>query len=242
MSDTKLSLGKALMRPFTPPRPSSRAGQAPIQGQSQWEKIAAAHTAILAILENTHWPRKSEESVKSLVDVVKQVPTLPNPSRGDTAHEPSDANAEQLVSALQNVWTKLDTAASRHGASTKYTTIAHRSETCKKVLNTCREEITAALATLNSTPTAKQVEAPPDDTQDHQTPPVLEQTTQLDNTGDRLDATRTSKQRPIDPSKTATGVNEESTIKSNPIVDSARRKERLDWANKALKGVEMVSG
>ncbi|KAG9033814.1 hypothetical protein FS837_002382, partial [Tulasnella sp. UAMH 9824] len=74
MSDNKLGLGEALLRPFTPSRPSSPASQAPIQGQSQREKIAAAHTAILAILENTHWPRKSEESVTSLVNVIKQVP------------------------------------------------------------------------------------------------------------------------------------------------------------------------
>ncbi|KAG9022199.1 hypothetical protein FS837_006541, partial [Tulasnella sp. UAMH 9824] len=242
MSDNKLGLGEALLRPFTPSRPSSRASQAPIQGQSQRQKIAAAHASILTILENTHWPRKSEESVKSLVNVITQVPILPSTSQGDTNHETPDPNAEQLVSALQNVRTKLDAAASRHGASTKSTAIFHRSETCNQVLNTCREEITAALATLNSTPTAIQVEAPPDDTRDHQTPPVLEQTTQLDNTGDRLPATRTSKRPPIDPSKTATGVNEETTIKSNPIADSARRKEHLDWANKALKGVEMVSG
>ncbi|KAG9038386.1 hypothetical protein FS837_001261, partial [Tulasnella sp. UAMH 9824] len=141
MSSTKLSLGKALMRPFTPPRPSSRASQAPIQGQSQWEKIAAVHSAILALLETTHWPRKSEESVKNLVNLIKQVPILPSPSQGNATHEPPDANVDHLVSALQNVWTKLDAAASRHGASTKSTAIFHRSETCNQVLNTSREEI-----------------------------------------------------------------------------------------------------
>ncbi|KAG8915905.1 hypothetical protein FRC00_007808, partial [Tulasnella sp. 408] len=56
------------------------------------------------------------------------------------------------------------------------------------------------------------------------------------------DATLTSDQPPTEPSKTAAALDEESTIRSNPSADSARRKERLEWANKALKGAEMVSG
>ncbi|KAG8931759.1 hypothetical protein FRC01_000845, partial [Tulasnella sp. 417] len=91
----------------------------------------------------THWPRKSEHSVNTLLDTVKQVPTT---SQNDTTNGPADV--EQLTSVLQNVKTKLDAAASRHGASTKSAAYFHRSETCNQVLKTCREEIMGALATL----------------------------------------------------------------------------------------------
>lgn len=121
MSNIKLGLGGALLRPFTPSRPSSQATQAPIQGQ--WQKIAANHAAILAVSEvqydpllhfisagnvlvqTTHWPRKSEASVESLVNVIKQVPTSPSPPQADsdTIREPPDANLEQLVSYVSSL-------------------------------------------------------------------------------------------------------------------------------------------
>ncbi|KAG9043664.1 hypothetical protein FS837_009260, partial [Tulasnella sp. UAMH 9824] len=283
MSNTKLGLGEALLQPFTPSRPSSRASQTPIQGQSQWDKIAPTHAAILAVLEvqyghflrrisarnsilsqSTHWPRNSEETVESLANAVKQVPTVPSPSRGDTIHETGDANVEQLVSALRNVRKKLDAAAERHGASTKSTAIFHRSETCNQVLNTCREEITGALASLRSTATTNRVEgkyelhamsimpiflhlnkastAPRNNTQDHQTPPVLEQVTAVDKPGQRPDATRTSNNQPENPSQTPTALNEEPATRGDPSADSAQRKERLEWAHTILKGAEFISG
>ncbi|KAG8929830.1 hypothetical protein FRC01_003721 [Tulasnella sp. 417] len=159
MSSTKPGLGKTLLQPFhTPSRPSSRASPAPIQGQTRWEKVAGLYAAILAVLEATHWPRKSERSVTSLIDVVKQVPTVLSPSQSETTSESADVNLEALISALENVQTKLDAAAERHGASTKSITYFHRSETCNQVLNTCREEIATALTTYHSTANDNQVE------------------------------------------------------------------------------------
>ncbi|KAG8915850.1 hypothetical protein FRC00_011273 [Tulasnella sp. 408] len=262
MSNTKLGLGEALLRPFTPSRPSSRASQAPIQGQSQLDNITGVGDAILTILETTHWPRKSEEIVKSLIDVIKQLPTRNprNPSNDDTTHEPAPGNAEPILSALQDVRTKLDAAASRHGASTKSSAFFHRSETCNQVLNTCREQMTGALAALRSTPSDTQVKgkygadtaikfifsneliagtAPPDKPQDHQTLPAGEKEASRNDPKDRPNATNTSNEQLV---KTAAAPNEESVAKSDAGTDSARRKERLDWANKAFKGVEMISG
>ncbi|KIO33055.1 hypothetical protein M407DRAFT_4105 [Tulasnella calospora MUT 4182] len=150
MSSNKLNLGKALALPTGLSRPSSRtsqAAQAPIQSQSKWEKIAETHAAIVSVLETTHWPRKSEDSVKSLITVIEQVPIAKGPSQDDLIHQP--ANVDQLASVLQTVKTKLDAAASRHGASTKPSAFFHRSETCNQVLNTCRQDIADALRTLH---------------------------------------------------------------------------------------------
>ncbi|KAG8931758.1 hypothetical protein FRC01_000844 [Tulasnella sp. 417] len=159
MSSTKPGLGKALLQPLqTPSRPPSRASQAPIQGQTRWETIVGLYAAILAVLEATHWPRKSERSVTSLIDVLKQVPTVPSPSQSETTSESADVNLDSLVSAIQNVKTKLDAAAERHGASTKSITYFHRSETCNQILNTCREEISAALTAYHSTANDNQIE------------------------------------------------------------------------------------
>lgn len=57
MSIIKPGLGEALLRPFTPSRPSSGASQSPIQGQGQLEKIAGVHSAVLTILEVQFNPR-----------------------------------------------------------------------------------------------------------------------------------------------------------------------------------------
>ncbi|KAG8924629.1 hypothetical protein FRC01_011274, partial [Tulasnella sp. 417] len=158
MSSDKLGLGEALLRPFTPSRPSSRASQAPIQGQGQWEKIARLHAAILDVLETTHWPRKTEQSVKTLIDVVKQVPAAQSSSQNETTGESVDAKLEQFASALHNIRTKLDAAASRHGASSKSATYFHRSETCNQVLSTCCEEIASALSTLGNSANTSQIQ------------------------------------------------------------------------------------
>ncbi|KAG9033624.1 hypothetical protein FS837_002417, partial [Tulasnella sp. UAMH 9824] len=147
MSSNKLSLGKALMRPVASSRPSTQASQARIQSQSRWEKIAETHAAILSILETTHWPRKSEDSVKNLIGGLKLVPTAQSPSQDDTAYPP--ANLDKLTFALQIACAKLDAAASKHGASTKPSSFFHRSETCNQVLNACHEEIEEALRTLS---------------------------------------------------------------------------------------------
>ncbi|KAG8960190.1 hypothetical protein FRC00_000790, partial [Tulasnella sp. 408] len=201
MSNIKPGLGEALLRPFTPSRP----GRAPIQGQSQWEKIATAHAAILAALETTHWPRKSEESVKSLIDVVKQVPAVQSPSLGGTAHRPADVNAEELVSPAR--------ATNRSKVNTS------------PVLSFESIVLTALKAGT----------APSDETRGHQIASVLQQ----EAVEDRPGTTRTSNRRPA---KTAPTSNKESAVRSDPSTDNARRKKRLDRTNKALKGIEMVSG
>ncbi|KAG8915903.1 hypothetical protein FRC00_007806 [Tulasnella sp. 408] len=260
MSNIKLGLGEALLRPFTPPRPSSGRSQAPIQGQGQWEKVAPAHAA------NTHWPRKSEESVKSLTDVVKQVPTEPrlqSPSQNETTHEPTDPSVEKLISyvysllsvieviysetvcstsVLQKVKTKLNAAASRHGASTKSTTFFHRSETCNQALNDCRNEIMGALTTLPSTTTDNLVEGtgPTDDPEVHQGASVLQQEATLDNPVLPPEVALVSDQQHVNTPEVDTALVGEPAVKNDPNADKARRKKRLDLTNKALKGVEMI--
>ncbi|KAG8924638.1 hypothetical protein FRC01_011241, partial [Tulasnella sp. 417] len=239
MSSDKLGLGEALLRPFIPSRPSSRASQAPIQGQGQWEKIARLHAAILDVLETTHWPRKTEQSVKNLIDVVKQVPAAQSSSQNETTGESIDAKLERFASALHNIRTKLDAAASRHGASSKSATYFHRSETCNQALSTCCEEIASALSTLGTSATTSQIQvgsAPTGTTQDHLTPTGVTQENASNN------ATCTSDQRPADPFKPAPAPKEETADGSDPSADGPRRNEGLDWANKAFKGVELISG
>ncbi|KAG8915904.1 hypothetical protein FRC00_007807 [Tulasnella sp. 408] len=81
--------------------------------------------------------------------------------------------------------------------------------------------------------------APADEAYVDQINSVLQQETALNSVGDLPGTTCTSNQQPA---KTAQTANEASTVRKDPSTDSPRHKERLDWASKAFKGIEMVSG
>ncbi|KAG8918658.1 hypothetical protein FRC01_001736 [Tulasnella sp. 417] len=199
-------------------------------------------------MQNTRWPRHSEDTVKSLADIMKQVPTGNPPSQDNKTNEL--VNVDQLaslksftaISALQTVKTKLDAAAERHGASFKPSTFFHRSETCNQVLNACRQDIMNALATLHSPASVDQSErsaAPPDETQAPRTSSGLDQERSLAGAERVPDGMPGSDQKAVNSAETASALKEEPV---NETDSNARRKERLDWANKIFKGVEAVSG
>ncbi|KAG8931757.1 hypothetical protein FRC01_000843 [Tulasnella sp. 417] len=194
-------------------------------------------------MQNTRWPRHSEDTVKSLADIMKRVLTGNSPSQENKANDL--ANVDQLASVLQTVKTKLGAAADRHGASFKPSTFFHRSETCNQVLNACRQDIMTVLAILHSPASVDQSErsaVPPDETQAPRTSSGLEQERPLAGAERVPDTISVSDQQAVNPFSTASAVKEEPVNEIDPDANSARRKERLDWANKIFKGVETVSG
>ncbi|KAG8915322.1 hypothetical protein FRC01_003707, partial [Tulasnella sp. 417] len=85
--------------------------------------------------------------------------------------------------------------------------------------------------------------APPDETQAPRISSDLDQERSLAGAERVPDAMSVSDQKAINSVETPSGLKEEPGVnETDPDVSSARRKERLDWANKIFKGVETVSG
>ncbi|KIO33049.1 hypothetical protein M407DRAFT_4103 [Tulasnella calospora MUT 4182] len=224
MAATGLYLSATAL-PSTPSRPPSRASQAPIQSRNKWENIVEIHANILSVLKNTHWPHHSEDSVKSLITVIKQIPMAKSPSQGDATHEFADA--DQLTSALESVRTKLNAASARHGASTKTTAFFHHSEACNQVLNTCRKNVADVLRTLRNVTSHVLVEpetAPLDENQAHRTPSTLGKEASLDNTGQRPDTISRSNQQSDNTPEAASTLNGESAVKNDSTYGQHRRR------------------
>ncbi|KAG8917121.1 hypothetical protein FRC01_002657, partial [Tulasnella sp. 417] len=125
------------------------------------DNVGSVKTAVLSILKDTVWPRRSTDTARDLRRIIENASSLTNIPKDDHHIQIEHrASLEQLIAVLGGVRSKLQAASNTYGEKKKgfrgkvkqVLEYKERSK-CNQVLESCRTEVKDALAPLPNVPT-----------------------------------------------------------------------------------------
>ncbi|KIO17083.1 hypothetical protein M407DRAFT_33261, partial [Tulasnella calospora MUT 4182] len=141
-------------------RPRSSASSShnpaePTQG-SLSDNVESVKHAILSILKDTDWPRKSTDAADGLMTTIENALSLTNIPKDDLRiHAQHRTSLQQFITVMEGVQRKLEEASNAHGGKEKTSRqkitdffASQKPNKCTEVLESCGNDVKGALATL----------------------------------------------------------------------------------------------
>ncbi|KIO29107.1 hypothetical protein M407DRAFT_21680 [Tulasnella calospora MUT 4182] len=221
------------------------------------DKVDAARGAVLAILQDTTWPRRSTNTALGLADMIGDAQNLKNIPKDET-QIPAEhrSSLEHLLNIMESAQRKLQEASNKYGARPKrfrskvkyFFTYLDRNE-CTEILEACQNDITDALVAL---PNRWSHQVAPGDSSDRSTnfdmqaipqpTPVAHPAESADNPGVSATNSTSSIASSQIPPAPMPAKNQQPAVPEGNATGPSKRKKPLSAIKTTLDIVEAASG